>query len=255
MTVSKLPTFRLDGKVALITGSSTGIGRHLIEVFAEAGARVIVTSRSVEVAAEVARTLDQQGFEAVGIDLEVGSVESISRAFRRIRNSFGRVDVLVNNAGTFNRKPSVDVTEEDWDTVVDTYLKGTFFCCQEAGRMMLAQHSGKIINIASQMAFNALPGRAAYCSAKAGVVHLTRALGLEWAKNGMTVNCIAPTFTVVRDEPVAESAFRQFILDHIPMGRMAHPRDIAGAALFLASSASDFITGQTIAVDGGWLTM
>src|SRR3954452_18444966 len=232
MTVSQaaavLPSFRLDDRVAMITGASTGIGRHLADVFAAAGAQLVVTSRSAETAAAVATELQAAGATALGLPLEVGMVASIRSAFERVRAEFGRLDVLVNNAGTFNRKPSVDVTEADWDGVVDTYLKGLFFCSQEAGRMMLAQSGGKIVNIASQMAFVTLPGRASYCAAKAGVVHLTRVLAQEWAPGHVNVNAIAPTFTIVRETgSSADPVFREFILEHIPLGRMAEPRDLA----------------------------
>jgi NAD(P)-dependent dehydrogenase (short-subunit alcohol dehydrogenase family) len=132
-------------------------------------------------AADVAAALRAGGARALGVSLEVGSVDSIRAAFDLVRAEYGRLNVLINNAGTFNRKPSVDVTEADWDAVVDSYLKGLFFCSQEAGRTMLAQGGGKIVNVASQMAFVALPGRAAYCASKAGVVHLTRVLAQEWA--------------------------------------------------------------------------
>lgn len=253
---SVLPSFDLHDKVAMITGGSTGIGRHLADVYAAAGAQVVVTSRSEATAQDVADQLRANGATALGVQLEVGSVESIRSAFAQVREEFARIDVLLNNAGTFHRTPSIDVTEAEWDGVVDTYLKGLFFCSQEAGRVMLPHGAGKIINVSSQMAFVALPGRAAYCAAKAGVVHLTRVLAQEWAPNNVQVNAIAPTFTVVRKpSSAADPAFHEFVLQHIPLGRMAEPRDLAGAALFLATAASDFVTGHTLVVDGGWLTL
>jgi 2-deoxy-D-gluconate 3-dehydrogenase len=186
--------------------------------------------------------------------LDVTQMDSIHTFVEQVLAAFGRIDVLVNNAGTNRIKPAMEVTEEDWDAIVDTNLKGLFFLTQAVARGMIERRQGKIINIASQAGLVGGPLRAPYCASKGGVVNMTRALAAEWAAHNVTVNGVAPTVTRT---PLAERAmqnptFRETVERQILLGRMAEPEEIAGAVLYLASEAANMVTGQTIAVDGGW---
>jgi 2-deoxy-D-gluconate 3-dehydrogenase len=189
------------------------------------------------------------------LPLDVTQVASIRAMVDRVLGEWGRIDILVNNAGMNIRKMAVEVREEDWDPVIDTDLKGVFFCAQAAGRHMIDRgQGGKIINVASQVGLVAYHSRVAYCSAKAGVINMTRALALEWAPYHINVNAIAPTFvrTPFVEELLKDPAVREDVLRRIPLGRLAEPEDVAGAVVYLASPASDLVTGHTLVVDGGW---
>ena len=250
----KFPDFSLADKIAIVTGASTGLGYGSALALAHAGADVVVTSRSQERVEPVAAEIRQMGRRALPLALEVTCLESIDAMVKMTVEYFGRIDILVNNAGINIPEPALDVTEEHWDRVLDTNLKGLFFCAQRVGRVMIAQGGGKIINIASQMGFVGGKLRAAYCSSKGGVVQLTKVLAIEWARYGVNVNGVAPTFlrTPFTARMFEDEAFSQEVLRNIPLGRIGEVEDVLGAILFLASPAADLITGHTLLVDGGW---
>ncbi len=252
------PSMRVDGKVAIVTGSGSGLGRATAEALAAAGAKVVITElpdrmERAEAAAVQIRT--EYRTEAIALPLDVTDVPGIRRMVQQAVEHFGRLDIMVNNAGINIARPALDVTEEDWDRVLDVDLRGVFFCAQAAGRQMITQgQGGKIINIASQNGVIAMPRRAAYCAAKAGVINLTRVLAIEWAPYRINVNAVGPTFvrTPLTEPTLSDPEMYEYIMQRIPLGRLATPDDVAAAVLFLASPAADMITGHTLLVDGGW---
>jgi NAD(P)-dependent dehydrogenase (short-subunit alcohol dehydrogenase family) len=248
------PDFRLTDKIAIVTGASKGIGYGAALALANAGAHLVVTSRDAERAGPVAAEIRQMGREALPLALEVTSLESIDAMVEAALDRFGQIDILVNNAGINIPEPALEVTEEHWDRLLDINLKGVFFCAQKVGKVMVARGQGKIINISSQMGLVGGRLRAAYCSSKGGVVQLTKVLAIEWSKQGVNVNGVAPTFLKTPfTAPMFENeAFRTEVLRNIPLGRIGEVEDVLGAIIFLASSASDLVTGHTILVDGGW---
>ena len=258
MTLGKsmLPSMRLDNQVAVVTGSGSGLGQAIAIAFAEAGATVVVTdlAQRLHNAKKTRDRIIQLGKKSVAVSLNVTSIRSIRRMVKKTIDEFGRIDILVNNAGVNISKPAVEVTEDDWDKVLDVNLKGVFFCCQEVGRTMIERRFGKIINVASQNGVIGYYNRAAYCSSKAGVVNLTRVLAIEWASKNINVNAIGPTFvrTPLTDKLFQEESFTSEVLRRIPLGRLGQPEDITGAVVFLASSAAQLITGHTLLIDGGW---
>ncbi|WP_248930737.1 SDR family NAD(P)-dependent oxidoreductase [Paenibacillus hamazuiensis] len=246
--------FDLAGKTAVVTGASQGIGSDMAKLLANAGAKVALVARNetkLEALAEEIRAAEGM---ALSIGCDVLSVDELPAVMRKVNETFGSVDILVNNAGTNIAKPAEEVTEADWDAVLDLNLKSAFFCSQAAARFMKENGRGKIINISSQMAFVGYYKRSAYCSSKGGLLQLTRALAIEWAACGINVNAIAPTFieTPLTERMLDDPEFKEDVLRRIPLGRLAKPEDLFGALLYLSSRASDMVTGQTIVVDGGW---
>jgi 2-deoxy-D-gluconate 3-dehydrogenase len=246
--------FSLKGKVAMVTGAGRGIGRTIRLAFAEAGADLAIGARTDSEVESTAEEIRKTGCQAITHHLDVSSLKSIGEFVKRIVDEFGRIDILVNNAGVPIRKSAVEITEGEWDWVMDVNLKGLFFCTQECARYMIRQGGGKVINIASAIGLVAFAGQSAYCVSKAAVIHMTRVLGVEWAPYRINVNAIAPystRTTLGRDLPDYEEVLQERART-IPMGRVLNTDDLVGAAIFLASSVSDFITGQTIVVDGGF---
>jgi NAD(P)-dependent dehydrogenase (short-subunit alcohol dehydrogenase family) len=252
MNINKL--FNLDGKVAVITGASQGIGRDMAKLLGHAGARVALVARNEEKLRALAAEMKDEGIDTMFYPCDITKVDHISEMMTQVYNHFGQIDILINNAGINIPKPADEVTEKDWDTVLDLNLKSAFFCCQAAGKYMKEQNKGKIINISSQMALVGYFNRAAYCSSKGGVMQLTRSLAIEWSSHQINVNSIAPTFieTPMTEKMFDDLKFKSEVLSRIPLGRLAKSEDLFGALLFLSSSASDMVTGQTLFVDGGW---
>jgi NAD(P)-dependent dehydrogenase (short-subunit alcohol dehydrogenase family) len=253
--VSVLDLFKLDGRRALVTGGAKGLGRAMAQALAEAGAEVSVASRTLDAcqtaADEIARATGRRT-AAFAVDLSRSA--EITRLVADVERGFGPVDILVNNAGVNVRGPSDELSEEDWDAVITTNLKAPFLLARALGPRMCERGWGRVINLGSILSVVALPGRAPYASSKAGVLNLTRVLALEWATRGVTVNAICPgPFATdmnrqLLNDPVKYKAF----IEKIPMGRWGELHDIAGAAVFLASDASAFVTGSALFVDGGW---
>jgi NAD(P)-dependent dehydrogenase (short-subunit alcohol dehydrogenase family) len=246
--------FGLDGKVALVTGARSGIGRALSRTLVEAGAGVALSSRDVAALDEVTRELRSLGAEPLPLALDVTDAGDVERALDAVIGRFGRLDVLVNNAGVAIRGEALSYAEGDWRAVVDTNLTGTFLVSRAAAARLREGGGGRIVTLSSTFARTAMAGRAAYAASKAGVEQLTRVLAVEWAEHGITVNAIAPT-TVLTESRAAlfsDPAARAARLAHIPLGRFGTPEDLSGALLLLAADAGRFITGQTLLVDGGF---
>jgi len=253
--MAALDAFRLDGKVALLTGTSRGLGQRMAVALAEAGAQIAALDRSA--CAETARLVAERGqrFLRVECDLRTASVEQLKQAVGEVAGELGRVDILVNNAGIIRRGPALTYSETDWDDVIQVNLKAVFFLCQAAGARMVEQGGGKIINIASMLSFQGGILIPPYTAAKSGVAGITRALANEWAPYNINVNAIAPGYMATDNTaPLrADPERSQAILKRIPAGRWGEPSDLDGAVVFLASAASNYVNGMILAVDGGWL--
>ena len=253
-----LQQFSLAGKVAVVTGSSRGIGRAVAEGMAGAGAAVTVNGRNPESTQAVAGAIAAAGGKSLAVPADVGKVADIDRLIKSTVATFGRLDILVNSAGISpHYKPAETMTEAEWDEVIAVNLKGVFLCCQAAGRVMIPQKSGRIINISSIGGQVALPRLVAYCAAKGGIDQLTRVLAVEWAPHHILVNAISPGYidTDLTKGLRQNPARRDALLRQVPLGRLGKPDEIAGAAIYLASDAASYVTGQTLDVDGGWLAM
>jgi NAD(P)-dependent dehydrogenase (short-subunit alcohol dehydrogenase family) len=247
---------RLQGKVAIVTGSTKGIGRAVAIGYAEEGAAVIVCGRSEDLAKNLAEELTQKGKKAIAMKLDVTSVDSVNQVVDQVVKQLGRIDILVNNAGISPIwKRAEDTSKEAWEQIIATNLTGAFLCAQAVGKVMIKQKSGKIINMTSVGGEVALPRLVAYCASKAGIISLTQVLAAEWAQHNILVNAIGPSY--VETEFTAGLRGNQAIYDDLKnknlLKRFAQPEEVVGVAIFLASDESNYITGQTIFVDGGWL--
>jgi 2-deoxy-D-gluconate 3-dehydrogenase len=245
--------FDLGGRAAIVTGANTGIGQGIAIALAEAGADVALVGRSA--ADDTAERVRAAGRRALLVRADLSSIAPIGEVVDHVVAELGGVDILVNNAGIIRRADALDFSEEDWDAVIDTNLKSVFFLCQAAGRHMVAQGKGKIINIASMLSFQGGIRVPSYTASKSGVAGLTKLLANEWAAKGVNVNAIAPGYIATNNTAAlqADENRNRQILERIPAGRWGAPSDLGGAAVFLASSASDYVNGHVLAVDGGWL--
>ncbi|WP_430387449.1 2-dehydro-3-deoxy-D-gluconate 5-dehydrogenase KduD [Blastomonas fulva] len=245
--------FDLSGKTALVTGANTGIGQAIAVALAQAGVDVAVAGRSEPT--ETLAAIHATGRKAVNIAADFGSIEPVGRVVDEALAGLGRLDIVVNNAGIIRRADLLDFGEADWDAVIDTNLKTLFFLSQAAARHMAHRGSGKIINIASLLTFQGGVRVPSYAAAKSGVGGVTKAMANELAPKGVQVNAIAPGYIATNNTAAlqADETRNRQIMERIPAGRWGRPQDIAGAALFLASPASDYVTGHILAVDGGWL--
>jgi len=248
------PDFSIRGKVAIVTGASKGIGYGLAQALAAAGARVAVAARNLSALDALVEEIKEAGGEAKAYELDVRDVNGIRNVFEQVAKDFGSLDIAVNNAGLGEGMAALDVTEDYWDDMIDVNLKGVFFCCQAAGRIMLEQGYGKIVNVSSQVSVVGIPDGVAYCASKGGVNQLTKVLALEWSGKGVCVNAVGPTFiyTPGTAERLDTPDFREKVLARIPAGRIGTIGDVAGAVVYLASPASDLVTGTLLLVDGGW---
>ena len=246
--------FDLTGKVALVTGASKGLGSAIAVGLAQAGARLALCARSRERLAGTRAAVEAAGGEARTFEMDVLSRASVRDAVGAAVAELGRIDILVNNAGVNVRKPALELAEEEWDRVVDTNLKGYFLVAQAVGAHMVARRSGKVINVSSIFGAVGMNNQLAYAASKGGVGQLTKVMAIEWAPHGVTVNAVGPTYfetplvAALRNDP---ERF-QFINERTPMGRWGQPEELVGTIVYLAAPASDFVTGQTVYVDGGW---
>jgi 2-deoxy-D-gluconate 3-dehydrogenase len=245
--------FDLTGRVALVTGANTGIGQAIALALAGAGADIALAGRTP--ADDSASQVRSLGRKAAIVEADLATIGPVQDVVDRTVAELGGLDILVNNAGIIRRADAVDFSEADWDAVIDTDLKSLFFLCQAAGRGMIARGRGKIVNIASLLSFQGGIRVPSYAAAKSGVAGLTKALANEWAGKGVNVNAIAPGYVATNNTAAlqADETRNRQILERIPAGRWGAPVDVGGAAVFLASSASDYVHGHILAVDGGWL--
>jgi NAD(P)-dependent dehydrogenase (short-subunit alcohol dehydrogenase family) len=253
--MTAFPSFDLAGQTALVTGASRGIGRAISLALANAGADVALGLHDPASATDLVREIEAMGRRALAVPMDVRRRDQIDAAIGAVVAAFGRLDIVVNNAGLGPSAPAEDVTEENFDLTVDVNVKGVFFVSQAAGRVMIRQGYGRIVSLSSQAGFVALPGESVYCMTKAAVAHLTKCLAVEWGRHGITVNAVAPTFirTPGTEADLADPAFEAEVIERVAaLHRIGEPMDVAGAVVFLASPAASLITGTTLLIDGGW---
>ncbi|MDQ3711406.1 MAG: 2-dehydro-3-deoxy-D-gluconate 5-dehydrogenase KduD [Acidobacteriota bacterium] len=250
-----LDKFKLDGKVALVTGASVGLGAAMAIGLAEAGADVLCHCHFAGEADETYQKISDLNRKTISVAGDMEDKDVPNRLIERVIDEFGKIDVLINNAGMIRRSPAVDFSEEDWATVLEVNLSSVFRLSQAAGRKMVEQKSGKIINIASLLSFQGGVTVPAYTASKSGVAGLTKAFANEWAKDNVNVNAIAPGYMTTNNTTAlrANETRNRQILERIPAGRWGEPEDLVGAAVFLASPASDYLNGHILLVDGGWM--
>lgn len=253
--MEQFPTFHLSGQTALVTGAARGLGRAIALALAHAGADVALGFRDLHATGDLPARVEALGRKALPLQMDMAKLNEVRAAVEQVVQRFGKLDVLVNNAGIAPGNPAENVSEEDFDATIAINLKGTFFASQYAAHHMIRQKSGSIINISSQAAFAALPTESVYCMSKAGLVHLTKCLAVEWGSHGIRVNAVAPTFirTPGTKEALANPEFEADVTERIAaLHRIGEPMEVAGAVIFLASSSASLITGHTIVIDGGW---
>ena len=254
MDAGELPRFDVRGQIALVTGAARGIGRACALALAQAGADVALGLRDARTGGPLVKEIEARGRRALPLQMDMTRLPEVRAAVEAAAGHFGRLDILVNNAGIAPENPAEDVREEDFDLTLAVNLKGTFFASQAAGRVMIRQKYGRIVNLGSQAGFIALPTESVYCMTKAAISHLTKCLAVEWARHDITVNAVAPTFirTPGTAQCLANDAFRADVLSRIPLGRIGEPMEVAAAVLYLASPAAALVTGTTLLIDGGW---
>jgi len=245
--------FDLSGSVALVSGTSRGLGQYFGRALARAGADLVITSRNIDSLGAFRTEIESLGRKALPVELDVRDCESIRQAVEAAFGHYGKIDILVNNAGCNVRKPSVDITWEDWNLVLETNLRGTFFMAQAVAKKMIPQSYGRIINIGSVTSVFGYAALAPYCASRGGVRQLTMSLADDWGVHGITVNCLAPGWFKTAQNAVMyeDKDWVEYLCDRIPLKRPGLPNDLDGAIVFLASDASRYVTGQTILVDGG----
>lgn len=246
----------LDGRVAIVTGGAGGLGKEICAAYAREGVKVVVADVNGEAAAGLAKEIERQRGTVAGFAVDVTSSTSVNALCDFAVSTYGGIDILVNCAGITDRRPALEFPEDIFDRIIAVNLKGTFLCCQAAGRIMAPKKKGKIINMSSIGGTIGLRNTVAYCASKGAVVQITRALAVDWAQYNINVNAIAPG---LNNTPIAQQVFAdkktlEWFLSKIPLGRLCEPTDVAAAAVFFASTASDYITGHILALDGGWTT-
>ncbi len=251
-----MSAFDLSGKVAIVTGTSRGLGQYMARSLARAGADLVITSRHIDTLREFQAEIQSMGRRALPLELDVRDFESIRRMAEAAHGHYGKIDILVNNAGCNVRKPAADISWEDWNLVLDTNLRGTFFVAQAVAKKMIERRYGRIINIGSVTCVAGYAGLGPYCASRGGVKQLTMSLADDWGLHGITVNCLAPGWFKTAQNAVLyeDREWVEYICDRIPLKRPGKPNDLDGAVVFLASDASEYITGQTLLVDGGITT-
>lgn len=248
--------FDLSGKVAIVTGASRGLGQYFSRALAKAGADLVVTSRTLSSLTEFKQEIESIGRKALAVEVDVLSENDIEEMVQKAIGEYGKIDILVNNAGLNIRSPAADFSWEDWDTVVQTNLKGNFFCARAVGREMIKREYGRIINMGSCTCVFGMEGITPYCASRGGVLMMTKALAAEWGKHGVTANVLAPGwFKTAQNAALYEDPeWIKSVESRIPLGRPGQPHDLDGTVVFLASDASAYVTGQIILVDGGFTT-
>ena len=253
MSAGDAQLFDLTGRAAIVTGTSRGLGQYFARALARAGADLVLTSRRREDLAPFQTEIESLGRRAVALELDVRDQDSIERMASAAEAAYGHLDILINNAGCNVRKPALDVTWDDWNLVVDTNLRGSFFVAQAVARRMVARNYGRIINIGSVTSVAGYAGLGPYGASRGGIRQLTMSLAHDWGKHGVTVNCLAPGwFRTAQNKVMYEDeAWVDYLVERIPVGRPGQPTDLDGAVVFLASESSRYVTGQTLLVDGG----
>lgn len=246
--------FELKGRTALVTGASTGLGQAIAKALTVAGAQVAVSNMAELSLAETVELCGAVGARPLDVTIDVRDLEQIKEGVARVEAEFGHVDILVNNAGINRPAPGLDVDQENWDDQFATNVRGGFFCAQAVAPQMIAQGFGRVVFVSSQSGLIGIPGQPVYCAAKGAIINLVRALGVEWAKHGITVNSVAPTFveTNLTRTRLQDPEFLAFVLGKIPCGKLATPEDIAHAVVYLASDEAGMVNCATLPVDGGW---
>lgn len=245
--------FNLEGKNAFISGASRGLGRQFANALAKAGANVVITSRTLESLESTKQEIEAIGRKCINIKMEVLEEESITKAVKKAETELGPISILINNAGCNIRKPALEVTWQDWETVVDTNLKGAFFLAKEIAKGMTERGYGRIVNIGSVTSVAGYAGLGPYGASRGGIKQLTMSLAHDWGDKGVTVNCLAPGWfkTEQNSNLFENSEWVSYIEERIPLGRVGRPNDLDGTCIFLSSDASAYVTGQTLLVDGG----
>ena len=253
--MGSLPSFSLAGQTALVTGAARGLGRAIALALAEAGADVALGLRDAKQDAGIAAEIEALGRKALPLQMDMSNLDQVRHAIQSFAEDWGKLDILVNNTGVAPTNLALNVTEEDFDRTLNINLKGTFFACQAAAKIMKEQGGGRIINMSSQAGFVALPTESIYCMTKAGIAHLTKCLAIEWGPFGINVNAVAPTFIHTPGTAPALSSpdfHAETVKNIAALHRIGEPPEVAGAVVFLASPAASLITGHTLLIDGGW---